>query len=196
MNPVEAKLAIEAALLCAHEPLSLQRLMDLFDGALDQEAIGQALADLRRDWEHRGIELVATASGWCFRSRASMRVYLDRLYPDKPPRLSRALLETLAIIAYRQPVTRGDIERIRGVEVSAQLIRALEERGWIEVVGRRDSLGRPALFGTTQGFLNDVGLRALEDLPVVPPEPQAGGPDAPPQPPSDPPAVAQAWPFS
>lgn len=175
MNPVEAKLAIETALLCAHEPLSLARLGELFEGAVSADAIEQVLAALERDWQGRGIELVCTASGWRFRSRASMRVYLERLYPERPARPSRAMMETLAIIAYRQPVTRGDIERIRGVEVSAQVIRALEDRGWIETVGRRDSLGRPALFGTTRTFLDDLGLRALADLPAVPPEPASGG---------------------
>lgn len=168
MDSVEAKLAIETALLCAQEPLPVTQLGRLFDPPADVVTVRSLLDQIGRDWDARGVELVALASGWRFQSRASMRPYLDRLRPDKPPRASRAMMETLAIIAHRQPVTRGDIERIRGVEVSSQVIRALEERGWIEVVGRRETLGRPAQFGTTRAFLDDLGLRALADLAALP----------------------------
>ena len=164
MDLVEAKLAIETALLCATEPLPVTRLAGLFDPPAEPGVVRDAIDQIERTWRERGIELVELASGWRFRSRPAMRTYLDRLRPDKSPRASRAMLETLAIIAHRQPVTRGDIEAIRGVEVSAHVIRTLEDRGWIEVVGRRDTLGRPVQFGTTRAFLDDLGLRSLADL--------------------------------
>ena len=166
MNTAEAKLVIETALLCAQDPLSVAELRKLFADEVGADTVRALLESLRNDWRDRGVELVALASGWRFQSRPAMRPYLDRLRPDKPPRYSRAVLETLAIIAYRQPVTRGDIEQIRGVDVSSQVIKTLEDRRWIEVVGRRDTLGRPALFGTTRTFLDDLGLKSLADLPA------------------------------
>ncbi len=166
MNTAEAKLVIETALLCAQDPLSVAELRKLFADEVGADTVRALLESLRNDWRGRGVELVALASGWRFQSRPAMRPYLDRLRPDKPPRYSRAVLETLAIIAYRQPVTRGDIEQIRGVDVSSQVIKTLEDRRWIEVVGRRDTLGRPALFGTTRTFLDDLGLQSLADLPA------------------------------
>lgn len=157
---------IETALLCAQDPLSVAELRKLFVDEVGADTVRALLESLRADWRDRGVELVALASGWRFQSRPAMRPYLDRLRPEKPPRYSRAVLETLAIIAYRQPVTRGDIEQIRGVDVSSQVIKTLEDRRWIEVVGRRDTLGRPALFGTTRIFLDDLGLRSLAELPT------------------------------
>jgi segregation and condensation protein B len=167
MNTQEAKIVLEAALLTAERPLPLAELRKLFADELNADTLRVLLDELRRDWSGRGVELVALASGWRFQSTASMRVYLDRLNAEKPPRYSRAVLETLAIIAYRQPVTRGDIEDIRGVTVSPQVIKLLEERGWIECIGHRESPGRPALFATTRGFLDDLGLRSLEELPPL-----------------------------
>ena len=167
MNTQEAKVVLEAALLTAERPLSLAELRKLFADELNADTLRVLLDELRRDWSGRGVELVALASGWRFQSTAAMRVYLDRLHAEKPPRYSRAVLETLAIIAYRQPVTRGDIEDIRGVAVSPQVIKLLEERGWIECIGHRESPGRPALFATTRSFLDDLGLRSLEELPPL-----------------------------
>jgi len=167
MNPQEAKVVLETTLICAPEPLPLAELRKLFDDDLSPDTIRALLDDLKNDWSERGMELVELASGWRFQSRASMRGYLDRLHPEKPPRYSRAVLETLAIIAYRQPVTRGDIEEIRGVTVNSQLVRQLEDRGWIEVIGHRDAPGRPALYATTKQFLDDLGLLALDELPPL-----------------------------
>jgi len=167
MNTQEAKIVLEAALLTAERPLPLAELRKLFADELNADTLRVLLDELRRDWSGRGVELVALASGWRFQSTPSMRVYLDRLNAEKPPRYSRAVLETLAIIAYRQPVTRGDIEDIRGVTVSPQVIKSLEDRGWIECIGHRESPGRPALFGTTRTFLDDLGLRSLEELPPL-----------------------------
>lgn len=167
MNTSEAKLVLEAALLCAQQPLSLPELRKLFGDEIDADTVQTLLTDLQSDWQGRGLELTKLATGWRFQSRPSMQVYLERLNPEKPPKYSRAALETLAIIAYRQPVTRGDIEEIRGVTVSTNVIRALEERGWIEVIGQRDAPGRPSLFGTTHQFLNDLGLSALDELPPL-----------------------------
>lgn len=167
MNTQEAKIVLEAALLTAEQPLPLAELRKLFANELNADTLRVLLDELRRDWSGRGVELVALASGWRFQSTAAMRVYLDRLNAERPPRYSRALLETLAIIAYRQPVTRGDIEDIRGVTVSPQVIKTLEERGWIESIGHRESPGRPALFATTRSFLDDLGLRSLEELPPL-----------------------------
>ncbi|MDP4801387.1 MAG: SMC-Scp complex subunit ScpB, partial [Burkholderiaceae bacterium] len=157
MNTAEAKKVLEAALLTSTEPLSVAVLRRLFNDDLDEETVRLLLDDLRRDWSDRGVELAPLASGWRFQSRADMRGYLDRLKPEKPPRYSRPAMETLAIIAYRQPVTRGDIEDIRGVVVATPILRALEERGWVEAIGHRDSPGRPALYGTTRQFLDDLG---------------------------------------
>ena len=167
MNTQEAKIVLEAALLTAERPLPLAELRRLFADELNADTLRVLLDELRGEWAGRGVELLALASGWRFQSAPSMRVYLDRLNPEKPPKYSRAVLETLAIIAYRQPATRGDIEEIRGVTVSPQVIRALEERGWIEAIGQREAPGRPALFATTKAFLDDLGLRSLDELPPL-----------------------------
>ena len=151
----------------------------LFDDTLGLETIEAMLQEIQQDWALRGVELVKVATGWRFQSRPEMRPFLDRLHPEKPPRYTRATLETLAIIAYRQPVTRGDIENIRGVTVNSLLIKQLEERGWIEVIGHRDTVGRPALFATTRHFLDDLGLASLDQLPEMESaEQQAGVMDA------------------
>ena len=167
MNTEEAKIVLETALLCASQPLSVGELRRLFDDDLDAETIRRLLDELRTDWNGRGIELSSLATGWRFQSTPQMATYLGRLNPEKPPRYSRALLETLAIIAYRQPVTRGDIEEIRGVTVAGHLVRTLEERGWVEVIGHKDVLGRPELLGTTRQFLDDLSLRSLAELPAL-----------------------------
>jgi segregation and condensation protein B len=167
MNSADAKRVLETALICAQQPLQLRELRALFDQALGADTIKQMLLELQLDWSGRGVELVCVASGWRFQSRPDMRVYLDRLHPEKPPRYSRATLETLAIIAYRQPVTRGDIEDIRGVTVNSLIVKQLEDRGWVEVIGHRESIGRPALFATTRHFLDDLGLESLEQLPLL-----------------------------
>jgi len=167
MSPQEIKRILETALLCAPQPLPLRALRALFDDALAASALLTLLRDLQSDWAQRGLELVEVAGGWRFQSRASMQVWLDKLQPQKAPRYSRAVLETLAIIAYRQPTTRGDIEDIRGIPVNSQVIRQLEERGWVEVVGHRDSVGRPELLATTRQFLDDLGLQSLGQLPPL-----------------------------
>jgi segregation and condensation protein B len=167
MNTQEAKVVLEAALLTSEQPLSVSELRRLFNDELNADTIRVLLDELRMDWNGRGVELAALSTGWRFQSAPSMRPYLERLNPERPPRYSRAVLETLAIIAYRQPVTRGDIEEIRGVTVSANVIKTLEDRGWIEVIGHREAPGRPALFATTKAFLDDLGLRSLEELPVL-----------------------------
>ena len=173
MNTAEAKRVLETALLCAPEPLTVNNLKKLFQEADDQgdvigaDTIKMMLEDLRRDWSDKGIELVGLSTGWRFQSRPEMRAYIDRLNPEKPPKYSRATLETLAIIAYRQPVTRGDIEEIRGVTVATQMVKTLEDRGWIETIGHRDVPGRPALFATTKQFLSDMGLASLDQLPPL-----------------------------
>ena len=167
MNAHEARIVLEAALLTAQQPLSLSDIGKLLGEEFDGAMLQTLLDELRYSWQGRGVELVQLASGWCFQSTPAMRGYLDRLNPDKPPRYSRAVLETLAIIAYRQPVTRGDIEEIRGVTVSTQVIRTLEERGGIETVGHREVPGRPALLATTRAFLDDLGLRTLQELPPL-----------------------------
>lgn len=165
MNTHEAKIVLEAALLTAEQPLTLSELRRLFDDEIGADTLRTLLDELRGDWDGRGIQLVPLASGWRFQSAPLMRTYLERLNPERPPRYSRAVLETLAIIAYRQPVTRGDIEEIRGVTVSSQVIKTLEERGWIEAIGHRETPGRPALFATTRSFLDDLGLSSLDQLP-------------------------------
>lgn len=167
MTETEVLRILETALLCADAPLSGAQLRSLFENTISGDDIRRHLAALQLDWQERGLELVQLASGWRFQSRPDVQRYLARLSPEKPPRYSRAVLETLAIIAWRQPVTRGDIEDIRGVTVSAQIIRTLEDRGWIEVLGYRDAPGRPALLGTTRRFLEDLGLRALDELPAL-----------------------------
>jgi segregation and condensation protein B len=167
MNTSEAKRVLETALICADKPLPLREMRVLFDDQLGPDTIRTLLDELVRDWEPRGVELVALASGWRFQSRPEMREYLDRLHPEKPPKYSRAALETLAIVAYRQPVTRGDIEDIRGVTVSSQIVKQLEDRGWIEAIGYREAPGRPALYATTKQFLDDLGLASLDQLPPI-----------------------------
>ena len=167
MNTPEAKRVLETALICASGPLPLTEMKALFDGELGLDSLRQLLDELSRDWQHRGVELVALASGWRFQSRPELRVYLDRLHPEKPPRYSRAAMETLAIVAYRQPVTRGDIEDIRGVTVSSQIVKQLEDRGWIDAIGYREAPGRPALYATTRQFLDDLGLASLDQLPPI-----------------------------
>ncbi len=167
MNTTEAKRILETALLCTQQPLPVRDLRLLFDDALGADTVKLLLEELRQEWTGRGVELVCVASGWRFQSRPEMRSYLDRLHPEKPPRYSRATLETLAIIAYRQPVTRGDMEDIRGVTISSLILKQLEDRGWIEVIGHREAPGRPALYATTKQFLDDLGLASLDQLPVL-----------------------------
>jgi len=167
MNTQDAKRVLETALICASQPLTLREMRSLFADELGADTLRGLLDELSRDWEGKGVELVALASGWRFQSRPELREYLDRLHPEKPPRYSRAVLETLAIIAYRQPVTRGDIEDIRGVVVASQIIKQLEDRGWVEAIGHRETPGRPALYATTRTFLDDLGLASLEQLPAL-----------------------------
>lgn len=174
MNTAQAKRVLETALICSQQALQLLDMRALFDGALGPDSIKGLLHELQLEWSQRGVELTQVASGWRFQSRPEMRVYLDRLHPEKPPRYSRATLETLAIIAYRQPVTRGDMEDIRGVTINALIIKQLEDRGWIEVIGHREAAGRPALFATTRQFLDDLGITSLDQLPVFGAEPEAG----------------------
>lgn len=166
-NPAEVKRIIEAALLAAQEPLSLADLSRLFDEEIANDTLRKLLEELRGDWAERAVNLVSLASGWRFQTAPAFRPFIERLLPEKPPRYSRAVMETLAIIAYRQPVTRGDVEDIRGVVVSTPIIQALESRGWIDVVGHRDTPGRPALYATTKTFLDDLGLRSLQELPPL-----------------------------
>jgi segregation and condensation protein B len=161
------KTVLETALLITQEPLTLAELRKLFDEDLGNDTLRRVLDDLRGEWEAKGVELVNVASGWRFRARPEFQRFLDRLNPQKPPKYSRAVLETLAIIAYKQPVTRGDIEDIRGVTVSSNILKSLEARGWIDVVGHREVPGRPALFATTKTFLDDLNLRSLEELPAL-----------------------------
>jgi segregation and condensation protein B len=167
MNSAEAKRVLETALICAHAPLPLSDMRGLFDDRIGPDTLRALLDELVRDWEGRGVELVPLATGWRFQSRPEMREFLDRLHPEKPPRYSRAVMETLAIVAYRQPVTRGDIEDIRGVTVATQIVRQLEDRGWIEAIGYRESPGRPALYATTRHFLDDLGISSLDQLPEL-----------------------------
>ena len=163
----EAKRILEAALLTSHEPVSAMDLKRVFEGEVSVDEMRKLLAELRDDWSGRAIELVELASGWRFQTRPEMQPFVERLHPEKPPRYSRAVMETLAIVAYRQPVTRGDIEDVRGVSVSPQIIQTLEARGWIDVIGHRETPGRPALYATTKTFLDDLGLRALSELPPL-----------------------------
>lgn len=166
-KPEDFKLVLETALLAANEPMPLTELKKLFDQEFDDDTWRTLLDDLRRDWAHRGVELVQLATGWRFQTRPEYQDFLDRLKNEKPTRYSRAAMETLAIIAYRQPVSRGDIEDIRGVAVSPNVLKTLEARGWIDVVGHRDAPGRPALYATTKKFLDDLGLRSLSELPPL-----------------------------
>jgi segregation and condensation protein B len=165
-NPTEAKRIIEAALLASPEPLSVTDLKRVLED-VDNDTLRKLLDELREDWSGRAVNLVSLASGWRFQTAPAFRPFIERLQPEKPPRYSRAVMETLAIIAYRQPVTRGDVEDIRGVVVSTPIIQALESRGWIDVVGHRDTPGRPALYATTKTFLDDLGLRSLQELPPL-----------------------------
>ena len=167
MNTSEAKRVLETALICALAPMPTQEMRALFNGEVGTDSLRRMLDELVNDWQDRGVELVALASGWRFQSRPEMREFLDRLHPEKPPKYSRAALETLAIVAYRQPVTRGDIEDIRGVTVSSQIVKQLEDRGWVDAIGYREAPGRPALYATTRQFLDDLGLASLEQLPLL-----------------------------
>ena len=167
MNSQDAKRVLETALICASQPLPLRDMRVLLADAVGADTLRSLLDELTREWEGRGVELVALATGWRLQSRPEMREYLDRLNPEKPPKYSRAVIETLAIIAYRQPVTRGDIEDVRGVAVASQIVKQLEDRGWVEAIGYRESPGRPALLATTKQFLDDLGLASLEQLPLL-----------------------------
>jgi segregation and condensation protein B len=167
MNTQDAKRVLETALICAQQPMPLRDMRTLFAEEVGPDTLRALLDELVRDWEGRGVELVPLSTGWRFQSRPEMREYLDRLNPEKPPKYSRAVMETLAIIAYRQPVTRGDIEDIRGVTVASQIIKQLEDRGWVEAIGYREAPGRPALLATTKQFLDDLGLASLEQLPLL-----------------------------
>lgn len=167
MTTLDAKRVLETALLCAQQPMPERDMLTLLGEGSDAQSIAELLSQLQQDWTDRGVELVHVASGWRFQSRPELRDVLDRLHPEKPPRYARATLETLAIIAYKQPVTRGDIEDIRGVTVNSLTIKQLEERGWVEVIGHRDTVGRPALFATTRHFLDDLGLQSLDQLPPI-----------------------------
>jgi segregation and condensation protein B len=167
LNPSEVKVILEAALLASQEPVPIAQLRKLFDDEVGADTVRRLLDEMRSDWAERGVQLVNLASGWRFQTRPEFQRYLDRMSPEKAPRYSRAVLETLAIIAYRQPATRGDIEDVRGVTVSPNIIKTLESRNWIDVVGHRDAPGRPALYATTKMFLDDLGLRSLQELPPL-----------------------------
>ena len=167
MNTSDAKRVLETALICTQQPIAARELSALFQDQLGMDTIKTLLSDLQLDWAQRGAELVQVATGWRFQSRPEMRVFLDRLHPEKPPKYSRAAMETLDIIAYRQPATRGDMEDIRGVTINSMVIKQLEDRGWVEVIGHRESVGRPALFATTRQFLDDLGLSSLDQLPAL-----------------------------
>ena len=174
MNTAAAKRVLETALICASAPIPVKEMSILFEDELSLDSIKALLQSIQLDWDQRGAELVCVASGWRFQSRPELRVFLDRLNPEKPPKYTRAALETLAIIAYRQPVTRGDIEDIRGVTVNSLVIKQLEDRGWVEAIGHRETVGRPTLFATTRQFLDDLGLESLDQLPVLE-SPNLGG---------------------
>jgi segregation and condensation protein B len=167
MNLADAKRVLETALICTQQPIPVRDMRTLFGDALGADTVKTLLQELHNDWAGKGVELVNVSSGWRFQSRPEMREYLDRLHPEKPPRYTRATLETLAIIAYRQPVTRGDMEDIRGVTINSLLIKQLEDRGWVEVIGHREAAGRPSLFATTKQFLDDLGLASLDQLPLL-----------------------------
>ncbi|HEX7865777.1 MAG TPA: SMC-Scp complex subunit ScpB [Variovorax sp.] len=167
MNTADAKRILETALICSSQPLPVRDMRVLFDDELGADTIKTLLLELQEDWAQRGLELVSVGSGWRFQSRPEMRDHLDRLHPEKPPRYTRAALETLAIIAYRQPATRGDMEDIRGVTINSLILKQLEDRGWVEVIGHRETVGRPALYATTRQFLDDLGLASLDQLPLI-----------------------------
>ena len=167
MNTAQAKRVLETALLCSAQPMTVRELRVLFADELGADSLKEMLLELQLEWTPKGLELVQVASGWRFQSRPGLREYLDRLHPEKPPKYTRAALETLAIIAYRQPVTRGDMEDIRGVTINSMVIKQLEDRGWVEVIGHRETVGRPALYATTRQFLDDLGLASLDQLPML-----------------------------
>jgi len=167
MNTADAKRILETALICSTQPLPVRELRVLFDDELGADTIKSLLLELQEDWSQRGLELVSVGTGWRFQSRPELRDHLDRLHPEKPPRYTRAALETLAIIAYRQPVTRGDMEDIRGVTINSLILKQLEDRNWVEVIGHRETVGRPGLYATTRQFLDDLGLASLDQLPVI-----------------------------
>lgn len=167
MNTLDAKRILETVLICAGAPLTIREMGSIFDGELSGDSIRMLLDEIATDWRERGIELVSLSTGWRLQSRPEMKPYLDRIDPERPPRYSRATMETLAIIAYRQPVTRGDVEDIRGVAVNTLTIKQLEDRGWVEVIGHRETPGRPGLYATTRQFLDDLGLASLEELPAL-----------------------------
>ena len=169
MNTSEAKRILETALICAQQPMLVRDMRVLFEEEIGADTLKSILLELQQDWSFKGVELVSVATGWRFQSRPEMREYLDRLTPEKPPKYTRAVLETLAIIAYRQPATRGDMEDIRGVTINGLILKQLEDRGWVEVIGHRDSVGRPALFATTKQFLDDLGIESLAQLPELGP---------------------------
>ena len=164
---MDAKRVLETALICAQQPLPLREMGVLFNGVLSADSIKLMLEELQNDWSGRGVELVHVSTGWRFQSRPSMQEYLERLHPEKPPRYTRAVLETLAIIAYRQPATRGDMEDIRGVTINSLILKQLEDRGWVDVIGHRETVGRPALYATTRQFLDDLGVNSLDQLPAM-----------------------------
>ena len=168
MNTAQAKRVLETALLCSTQPVTVRDMRSLFNDALGADTLKELLESLQLEWAERGLELVCVASGWRFQSRPELRAYLDKLNPEKPPKYTRAVMETLAIIAYRQPVTRGDMEDIRGVTINSQILKQLEDRGWAEVIGHRESVGRPGLYATTRQFLDDLGLSSLDQLPLLP----------------------------
>ena len=167
MKTAQAKRVLETALLCSTQPVTVRDMRVLFDDALGADTLKVLLEELQLDWAERGLELVSVATGWRFQSRPELRIFLDKLNPEKPPKYTRAVMETLAIIAYRQPVTRGDMEDIRGVTINTQIIKQLEDRGWVEVIGHRESVGRPGLYATTRHFLDDLGLSSLDQLPLL-----------------------------
>jgi len=170
MSEEELKNVVEAALLAAGRPLRIDDVLQLFEGSgvsPERKEVREALAGLAQDWEGRALELVEVSSGFRLQVRKDFSIWMGRLWADRPPRYSRALMETLALIAYRQPVTRGEIEDVRGVGVSPNITRTLLEREWIRVIGHKETPGRPALFGTTATFLNDFGLKALDELPPL-----------------------------
>lgn len=167
MNSTDARCIVEAALFCSQQPLTVSDIQRIFNGELQPDSVKRVLQDLQKVWQNRGLELIEVSSGWRFQTKARWQPYLEKLHPEKPPRYSRAAMETLAIIAHRQPVTRGDIEEIRGVTISSMQIKQLEDRGWIEVIGHRETVGRPALFATTRQFLDDLGLQSLGQLPPL-----------------------------
>ena len=167
MDKKEIKVILEALLLASETPLTIKKANVIFDSVPGLKMIENCLTEIQLEWKDRGLDLVRTSLGWRFQTKGEYSDYIQKLHPERPAKHSRALLETLAIIAYRQPVTRADIEAVRGVSVSSQIVRNLEEKGWIESVGRKDVLGRPLLYATTKIFLADLGLQSLKELPLI-----------------------------